>query len=275
MHSTDTMTKTIRTVIVTQLDPFYIPLFFDSFFRSLEDKTETIKLQGVVIQKPLGNKTRKGLAKRVIGLYGLWGTVLKTLELVRNRVGDKIHRTTRIGRPRSIASIVESNGYDLIPHTDVNGSAFIQFLKKEEIDLVVSVSASQIFKEELLGIPPLGCINLHNGELPKYKGMLPNFWQMFNGETHTTLTIHRMAVKLDEGDIIFTRKTEIGSNTTLEELIKRTKENSASALMDLLIDIAGGATLDGDPPGDNDSAYYTFPKKEDVQEFRRRGYRVL
>lgn len=269
------MTKTLRIVIVTQLDPFYIPLFFDAFFKSLGEKRDTVVLQGVVIQKPLGNKTRKGLAKRVLGLYGFWGTVQKTLELMRNRVGDKLHRAVNLGRPRSIASIVESNGYDVIPHTDVNGPAFIQMLKDEEIDLVVSVSASQIFKEELLSVPPLGCINMHNGELPKYKGMLPNFWQMFNGETHTTLTIHRMAAKLDEGDIVFTRKTEIGADTTLEELIKRTKENSASALMDLLIGIANGQSLEGTPPGEENSTYYTFPKKEDVREFRKRGYRVL
>ena len=65
------MTKPLRIIIVTQLDPFYVPLFFDAFFESLKDKTDTVQLRGVVIQKPLGNKTRKALAKRVIGLFGV------------------------------------------------------------------------------------------------------------------------------------------------------------------------------------------------------------
>ena len=269
-------TRQLRIVIVTQTDPFYLPLFFTAFCRLLDEHNEDIHLSGVVIQKPLGNNTLTGLAKRVIGLYGMWGTILKTSELISNTLADRLYRFFPSVAPRSTKHILSNRGYEILECENVNQESFIRFLGDNQIDLLVSVSASQIFSEALLSVPRLGCINLHNGTLPQYKGMLPNFWQMYNGESHTTLTIHKMAPKLDEGDIVLTQQTEIMSTMTLESLIKITKAKSALALMDLLVRLANGSgTMDGHPPGIDGEAYYSFPTRADVKEFKRRGNRVL
>lgn len=265
----------IKIVIVTQTDPFYIPLFFKEFFSRMEGGQGSVELAGVVIQEALGNKTLSGLVKRVIGLYGLWGTIIKTLELLTSKCEDAFAKGVGLGNPRSIGGLAEKHGYPVLDYKDVNTPAFIEYLQAEKIDLVVSVSASQIFKQPVLTTPPLGCINLHNGELPKYKGMLPNFWQMYNGEKSTTLTIHKMAAKLDEGEIVLAKKTPIPPGCTLEQLIKRTKENSASELLKLLVDVANGKSLQGTFPSQANGSYYTFPSWDDVKEFKRRGCRVI
>ena len=102
MDAIDTMTRVLRIVIVTQLDPFYLPVFFEAFFTRLVVDRGSVGLCGVVIQRPLGNKTRKGLAKRVIALFGVWGTARKTLELMRNRIGDALYRAVIRSLLRSV-----------------------------------------------------------------------------------------------------------------------------------------------------------------------------
>ena len=269
-------TRQLRIVIVTQTDPFYLPLFFTAFCRLLDEHNEDIHLSGVVIQKPLGNNTLTGLAKRVIGLYGMWGTILKTSELISNTLADRLYRFFPSVAPRSTKHILSNRGYEILECENVNQESFIRFLGDNQIDLLVSVSASQIFSEALLSVPRLGCINLHNGALPQYKGMLPNFWQMYNGESHTTLTIHKTAPQLDAGDILLTRKTRIPPARPLDDVIKLTKRKSALALMDLLVSVANGTgALHGTAPPSEGAVYYTFPTRADVKEFKRRGHRVL
>ncbi len=178
--------------------------------------------------------------------------------------------------PRSTKHILSNRGYEILEFENVNQKSFIQFLGDNQIDLLISVSASQIFSAALLSVPRLGCINLHNGALPQYKGMLPNFWQMYDGESHTTLTIHKMAPQLDAGDILLTRKTQIPPARPLDDVIKLTKRKSALALMDLLVSVANGTgTLHGTAPPSEGAVYYTFPTRADVKEFKRRGHRVL
>ena len=69
----------------------------------------------------------------------------------------------------------------------------------------MSVAAPEIFLPELLNIPRLGYINLHSGRLPSYRGMMPTFWQMLRGEQAITISVHRMAQKLDLGDVLATQ----------------------------------------------------------------------
>ena len=54
----------------------------------------------------------------------------------------------------------------------------------------------------LLGLPPLGWLNVHPSLLPAYRGPAPLFWAFRNGENTTGVTIHFMDEELDTGDIV-------------------------------------------------------------------------
>ena len=64
-----------------------------------------------------------------------------------------------------------------------------------------------IFKKELLKIPRYGCINLHCSILPKYAGLLPSFWTIYNKEEKIGSTVHYMDDKIDNGAILGQVKT--------------------------------------------------------------------
>ncbi|MFP4331305.1 MAG: glycosyltransferase [Spirochaetaceae bacterium] len=268
----------LRIVMVTQEDPFYIPLFFREFFRLAELRRELVdgaatpgrpvEIRGVMIQRPLGNRSASGLARRIWQLYGSLGFVRMGVRYL----GAKLLK--QLDPRRSVEGAARSAGVMVLPMRDANGESFVNFVRDEQIDLVVSVSASQIFKAEILNAPRKGCINLHNAPLPRYRGMLPNFWQIYHGESESVLTIHQMAEELDRGDILLRRPTPIRPDMSLEELIRETKVKSARALWTLL-DRFATDTVEPTPLPDEAGSYFSWPTRQEAREFRRRGRKLL
>jgi methionyl-tRNA formyltransferase len=64
------------------------------------------------------------------------------------------------------------------------------------------VAGTYILREQVFSIPRLGCVNLHSGKAPKYRGSMPAFWELFNGETEVGITIHRVISQLDAGEVL-------------------------------------------------------------------------
>jgi methionyl-tRNA formyltransferase len=104
--------------------------------------------------------------------------------------------------------------------------------KIEEIkpDVIFSIYYRKIFPKELLNIPSLGCINIHPGLLPYYKGPVPTAWAIMNGEKHFGVTIHYMDYGVDTGDILVQNKYEIFGEETGYELYTRAMKLGAKML---------------------------------------------
>ena len=64
----------------------------------------------------------------------------------------------------------------------------------------------------------LGLYNLHASPLPKYRGALPLYWQIRNGETQSSLTIIRTEEEADSGDIVLQQPFPIHPIDTLNSL---------------------------------------------------------
>jgi len=88
--------------------------------------------------------------------------------------------------------IIESGHYKDLPQiSTTNGS----------IDLAVSVFYDKIIKAWFID----RCkriINLHNGPLPKYRGVSPINWALKNQEDEHGVTIHEITPGIDDGPII-------------------------------------------------------------------------
>ncbi|MBN2531623.1 MAG: hypothetical protein JXB88_01960 [Spirochaetales bacterium] len=62
---------------------------------------------------------------------------------------------------------------------------------------------------EILSIPPAGFLNFHPGLLPKYRGIEPIFWQIYNQEEYGGITVHRMDPGFDSGPVLHMEKVPI------------------------------------------------------------------
>lgn len=256
----EAMLPKLRVLFVTEDDPLYVIRFFVILFA--EYPREELEICGITIERAFHEPIWKTLG-RMHGFYGPWGTFRQGLRFIDARL-----------RGRSIASLARSAGIPLVWARSVNQPEYIAQVRAMAPDVIVSVAAPEVFKPELLEVPRLGCINIHSGRLPMYRGMMPTFWQMLRGEKAATITVHRMAEKLDAGDVLATQDFAIKTFDSLDRVIRGTKREGARLVIRVLLDLRAGRTQPS-PLDMIDAHYFSFPKPEHVQEFRKRGHQLL
>lgn len=69
-------------------------------------------------------------------------------------------------------------------------------------DVFVVASYGEIMKTALLNVPRLGPINVHASLLPKWRGAAPIQRSLMAGEIETGVTIMKMVLQLDAGDML-------------------------------------------------------------------------
>lgn len=106
----------------------------------------------------------------------------------------------------------------------------LEQLRSLRPDLIAVVAYGRILPEEILTLPPLGCVNVHGSLLPKYRGSAPVQWAILNGDRVTGVSTMFLAERMDAGDVIFTEETEIGEYETSGELFDRLKDVGAALL---------------------------------------------
>lgn len=263
--------KPFKFVFITQEDPFYVRLFFEEFLRAYPRRAE---IAGVVVAPTMGKKSLAKLVRQMYDFYGLRDFLVMGMRYAFYKVANKLARLLPLGRFYSIEQVCRHYGVPVYATANVNHEEFLAQLRVIDPDLIVSVAAPQVFKPALIGVPRLGCINIHNSRLPKYRGMLPNFWQMYNGEKSVGTTVHRINAALDDGEILLQSETPILAGESLDSLIQRTKRAGAS-LMQQAIEALRDGTAGSIVNAREEATYFTFPTREDVREFRRRGYRLV
>jgi methionyl-tRNA formyltransferase len=83
-------------------------------------------------------------------------------------------------------------------------------------DLLVSFAYGRIFGPKFLGLFPMGGINVHPSLLPKYRGAAPIPAAILGREGETGVTIQRLALQMDAGDILAQERFPLnGRETTL------------------------------------------------------------
>jgi methionyl-tRNA formyltransferase len=118
---------------------------------------------------------------------------------------------------------------------------FYAYVKKISPDLIVCAYFPKIFPLRLLQIPPLGCINVHPGKLPSYRGTFPTPWCILNNENSFGVTLHYMDQGIDTGDILVQREFPILNDETGHELYKRAMRICASLLLDNIDGVLAGS----------------------------------
>ena len=116
----------------------------------------------------------------------------------------------------------------------------LAILKELAPELIVVAAYGRILPDDILALPPKGCINVHSSLLPKYRGAAPINWAILNGEQETGVTIMHMALALDAGDIIAQRATPIDPDETVETLHDRLARLGAELLVETVEHLADG-----------------------------------
>ncbi len=116
----------------------------------------------------------------------------------------------------------------------------LALLKELAPELIVVAAYGRILPDEILALPPRGCINVHSSLLPKYRGAAPINWAVLNGDAVSGVTIMDMAHELDAGDIIAQISTPVSRTETAQQLYDRLARLGGQLLVETVAAIADG-----------------------------------
>lgn len=142
--------------------------------------------------------------------------------------------------PPPVKQLALSRGIPVYQPTKMRDGTAAALLRELAPDCLVVVAYGRILPQEILDVPPRGCVNIHGSLLPRYRGAAPIQWSVIRGETVTGVTSMFMDAGMDTGDIIDTLTTPIGENETAGELFERLAPLGARLLSTTLAAIADG-----------------------------------
>lgn len=262
------MDKDYRVIVMTQNDRFFIP-------KNIAKLSRVCRLLAVVevdCKSSLDNK---------LSDYYRWFGPWQCAKMAVVTVGRELEKyLDRLCGYRafhgfcSVRDVARALGVEHRVIADSNDGDYVAWVRSLHPDLIVSYSAPQIIRDELLRLPRDGIINVHGSLLPDYRGCLPSFWYLYNGETRGGATVHYMSGKLDDGDIIEQEQTDISDCRSMFRLIRRTKELGGELMVKAVEAIRSG-TVKARPNRAEEGRYFTWPTVEQAREFRKKGYRLI
>lgn len=98
----------------------------------------------------------------------------------------------------------------------------------------VAVAYGKIFPEKLISAFPKGVLNVHYSLLPKYRGATPTEAALLAGDSVTGVTIQKMVLALDAGEILAQEEISIAPTETVRELRPRLIELGTKLLLETL-----------------------------------------
>jgi methionyl-tRNA formyltransferase len=250
----------MKILLLTQDDPFYLYDAIDSMINKLPDN---INIVGCVLfpVSPFGKK-ESFFEKifRTIRIFGVRFFLNYAKKYVVNKFLSK----------RSLKKLLTQNSIPLIELDEsINTEVSLMTLSSYGADLFVSFAGNEIFKRNLINLPPKGCINAHSSRLPKNRGLMPTFWSMLNGEKTSAVSVFFVDEGIDTGPIIVQKGYNLES-LTLDQAIQHSKALAVDCIVESIIAIASDK-VELTSNDDCDATYNSFPTREDVRKFKRIG----
>ena len=107
-------------------------------------------------------------------------------------------------------------------------------------DLLVVVAYGHIFGPQFLSIFPRGGINLHPSLLPKYRGCAPIPAAILNRDSETGLSVQRLALEVDSGDLLAVERLPLDDSVTTASLTELAARKGAPLLLSVINAIGQG-----------------------------------
>jgi methionyl-tRNA formyltransferase len=140
---------------------------------------------------------------------------------------------------------------------DVRGS-----LAALQADVGLVMAYGHILRDDFMGTPRLGMLNLHTSVLPKYRGASPIQTAIANGERETGVTLMRIVRRLDAGPVADVERVPIGNLDTAVDVEAKLGAACIPLLARALPRLAAGA-LALTPQDEAAATYCRKLQKED------------
>jgi methionyl-tRNA formyltransferase len=127
-------------------------------------------------------------------------------------------------------------------------------IKALEPDLLVSFAYGRIFGPKFLALFPKGGINIHPSLLPKHRGAAPIPAAILGLDRETGVTIQRLALEMDTGDILAQERFPLTGRETTASLSETAAVKGAIMLPPLIRSLTLNS-LNERPQNNNEASY--------------------
>jgi methionyl-tRNA formyltransferase len=137
-------------------------------------------------------------------------------------------------------------------------------------DVMVVAAYGLLLPQEVLDIPPRGCINIHASLLPRWRGAAPIHRALEAGDAETGITLMQMDAGLDTGAMLSTARVAIEPRDTTATLHDKLAAVGARLIVDALVELERSGTLTATPQPETGVTYAEkIGKHEAALDFRR------
>ena len=112
-------------------------------------------------------------------------------------------------QPTPVKELALRQNLPVLQPERARSEAFLSELRVLAPELIAVAAYGQILPKSILDLPRFGCLNVHTSLLPKYRGPAPIQWSILNGDAETGVTIMKIDVTLDTGDMLAQERTAI------------------------------------------------------------------
>ncbi len=143
-------------------------------------------------------------------------------------------------RTSPVAGVAAEAGVELLRPEATKDPSFVASLGACEPEILVVASYGEILRTDVLDLAPRGSLNVHSSLLPRWRGAAPIQRAILAGDEETGVSVQRMVLALDEGDVLLERRTPIDPAETAGELLARLAELGGEAIVEALDALEAG-----------------------------------
>ena len=134
------------------------------------------------------------------------------------RVAGQVARWVGLRKRDPLSEAARSFHVPESPVSSVRDERFVQAMAERRPDLLCVAHFPWRLPDALIGIAPLGGINVHPSLLPRHRGPLPLCWVYHADDRETGVTVHHLTREMDAGDIIDRRSFPLPRGYPVDDL---------------------------------------------------------
>jgi methionyl-tRNA formyltransferase len=175
------------------------------------------------------------------------------------------------------AELARDCSADFVCDVEINSDQAVQRLRSYGCDLAVSVNWLTRLRPKVLGLFPMGVLNAHAGDLPRFRGNACPNWAILANEPHVGLCVHFMVEELDAGPILLRDRYPLTSSTYIGDVYDWLNERIPTLLAAGVDALATGTARPEQQPTEPQSELRAYPRRpEDARiDWSRSVERVM
>ncbi len=156
---------------------------------------------------------------------------------------DKPQGRSGTPTPPAVKVWAQAHGIEVVQPERLNDGTFEAWLRAQRPDVCAIAAYGRLLKQPILDVPAHGFINMHPSLLPRHRGPSPITTALLEGDTETGVSIMRLTLEVDAGDLLLQERTPIAPEEDNIALTARLSALGGRMLADALDLIAEGRAV--------------------------------